>query len=65
MIKKKYAAPCCDVYTLPSGMLMQNDSVKVGSTGETVSNTIDIGFSKSFEGGLLEEEEELNEQTNL
>ena len=54
MIKKKYAAPCCDVYTLPSGLLMQKDSIPVGNI---VENEGDIGFSKSFEGGILEEEE--------
>ena len=54
MIKKKYAAPCCDVYTLPSGLLLQNESMNVGGT---TNDEGAIGFSKSFEGGILEEEE--------
>ena len=57
MTKKKYAAPCCDVYTRPSGLLMQDSSIQIGNTDTPVENEGDIGFSKSFEGGLMEEEE--------
>ena len=50
--KRMYVTPECVAYMLPSGMLCQNNSIKLGGSEDKVSNSTDIGFSKGFSGGV-------------
>ena len=54
-MKKKYFAPTCEAFALPSGSLCQ---MKV--SGGKVNNQEDIGFSQKF-WGLVDEEESESE----
>ena len=58
--KRTYVAPECEAYMLPSGLLFQNPSIRIGSNDseDKVGNSEDIGFSKSFGGSILEETDE-------
>jgi hypothetical protein len=63
--KRMYVTPECVAYMLPSGMLCQNNSIKLGGSNpeDKVSNSTDIGFSKGFSGGV--EDDEPSSSTSL